>query len=141
MVKKKKKKNSPAGDLGDSGSVPELGGSPGGGNGNPLRYSRLEKAHGWRSLVGCSPQGRGESDTTASRCGASSLYVWWATSAAAVHCLILLVSSLQSCKVIFNLTHFKCQNTACPSRLIMVLVFSVHSCGSSSCTKNRNSDS
>ena len=27
---------------GDTGSIPGLGGSPGGGNGNPLQYSRLE---------------------------------------------------------------------------------------------------
>ena len=27
------------------------------GNGTPLRYSCLEKSHGWRSLVGCSPRG------------------------------------------------------------------------------------
>ena len=27
------------------------------GNGNPLQYSCLEKSHGWRSLVGCSPWG------------------------------------------------------------------------------------
>ena len=33
---------SPAGDIGDSGSIPELGGSPGGGNGTPLQYSCLE---------------------------------------------------------------------------------------------------
>ena len=29
----------------------------GDGNGNPLQYSCLEKSHGWRSLVGCSPWG------------------------------------------------------------------------------------
>ena len=34
------------------------------GNGTPLQYSCLEKSHGWRSLVGCSPWGRSESDTT-----------------------------------------------------------------------------
>ena len=33
-------KNPPA-NAGDKGSVPELGRSPGGGNGNPLRYSCL----------------------------------------------------------------------------------------------------
>ena len=31
-----------AGDLGDRGSVPGLGRSPGEGNGNPLQYSCLE---------------------------------------------------------------------------------------------------
>ena len=34
------------------------------GNGNPLQYSCLEKSHGRRNLVGCSPWGRTESDTT-----------------------------------------------------------------------------
>ena len=32
-----------AGDIGDSGSIPELGRSPGGGNGNPLQYSCPKK--------------------------------------------------------------------------------------------------
>ena len=32
--------------------------------GTPLQYSCLEKSHGRRSLVGCSPWGREESDTT-----------------------------------------------------------------------------
>ena len=31
-----------AGDAGDRGSIPGLGRSPGGGNGNPLQYSCLE---------------------------------------------------------------------------------------------------
>ena len=31
-----------AGNTGDVGSVPELGRSPGGGNGNPLQYSCLQ---------------------------------------------------------------------------------------------------
>ena len=34
------------------GSVPGLGRSPGGGNGNPLRYLYLENPHGQRNLVG-----------------------------------------------------------------------------------------
>ena len=41
-----------AGDTGDTGSIPGLGRSPGGGNGNPLHYSCLEKFHGQRGLVG-----------------------------------------------------------------------------------------
>ena len=38
------KKNSPAkdGDLRDTGSIPGLGRSPGGGHGNPLQYSCVE---------------------------------------------------------------------------------------------------
>ena len=37
-------KNSPAnaGDVRDTGSIPELGRSPGGGHGNPLQYPYLE---------------------------------------------------------------------------------------------------
>ena len=38
--------------------------SPGEGNGKPLQYSCLENPHGQRSLVGYSPQGCKESDTT-----------------------------------------------------------------------------
>ena len=49
---------------GDPSSIPGLGRSPGGGNGNPLQYSCLENSHGRRSLVGYSPWGRRESDTT-----------------------------------------------------------------------------
>jgi len=37
---------------------------PGGGHGNPLQCSCLENPHGQRSLVGYSPRGRKESDTT-----------------------------------------------------------------------------
>ena len=35
----------------------ELEGTAGEGNGNPLQFSHLEKSHGQRSLVGCSPWG------------------------------------------------------------------------------------
>jgi len=38
--------------------------SPGGGHGNPLQYSCLETPHGQSSLVGYSPWGHKESDTT-----------------------------------------------------------------------------
>ena len=46
-------KNPPA-NVGDVGSIPGLGRSPGEQNGNPLQYSCLEKTHGWRDLVGYS---------------------------------------------------------------------------------------
>ena len=59
-------KNLPAssGDIRDMGSVPRSGRSPGGEHSNPLQYSHLENPHGQRSLVGCAPWGRKESDTT-----------------------------------------------------------------------------
>ena len=59
-----KKSACKAGDEGDVGLIPELGRSPGGGNGNPLQYSCMENPHGQRRLVGYSPGGRQELDTT-----------------------------------------------------------------------------
>ena len=53
-----------AGDARDMGSITGLGRCPGGGHGDSLQYSRLENPQGQRSLVGYSPQGRKESDTT-----------------------------------------------------------------------------
>ena len=50
--------------LGDLGLIPGSGRSPGEGNGNPLQYSCLEKSHGRRNLVGYSPWGCKELDTT-----------------------------------------------------------------------------
>ena len=51
-------------NVGDLGSIPELGRSPGGENGNLCQYSCLENPHGQRSLRGYSPWGRKESDMT-----------------------------------------------------------------------------
>ena len=48
----------------DLGLNPGLGRSLGGGNGNPLQNSCLENLHGQRSLVGYSPWGPKELDTT-----------------------------------------------------------------------------
>jgi len=50
-------------NVGDLGSIPELGRSLGGGRGNPLQYSCLENPHGQRSPMGYSPWGHKESDT------------------------------------------------------------------------------
>ena len=59
-------KNPPAnaGDIRDAGLILRLGGSLGGGHGNPLQYSCLENPHGQRSLAGYSPWGHKESDAT-----------------------------------------------------------------------------
>ena len=51
-------------NVGDLGSIPELGRSPAGGHGNPLQDSCLENPHGQRSLECCSWWGRKESDMT-----------------------------------------------------------------------------
>ena len=48
----------------DLGSIPGLGRSPEGGHSNPLQYSCLENLHGERGLVGYSPWGQKELDTT-----------------------------------------------------------------------------
>ena len=54
-----------AGDAGDSGSIPGYGKFPGVGNGKPFQYSCLETSMDrQRNLVGYSPWGRKESDTT-----------------------------------------------------------------------------
>ena len=52
-----------AGDTGDSGLIPELGWSPGGGNGNPFQYSCLENPMD-RGAWQVAAKGVTESDTT-----------------------------------------------------------------------------
>ena len=47
---------------GDTGSIPELGRSPGEGNGNPLQYSRLENPT--EEPCGLQSMGSKELDTT-----------------------------------------------------------------------------
>ena len=49
---------------GGPGSVPGSGRSSGEEHGNPLQYSCLKNPHGQRSLVGYSPWGHKELDTT-----------------------------------------------------------------------------
>ena len=59
-------KNPPVneGDIRDVGSVPGLERSPGGGQGNPFQYACLENPQEPKSLLGYSPWGHKESDTT-----------------------------------------------------------------------------
>ena len=59
-------KNPPAkaGGTRDSGLIPGLGRSPGGGNGNLFNILDWGKSHGQRSLEGYSPWGHKESDMT-----------------------------------------------------------------------------
>ena len=59
-------KNLPAnaGDIRDTGSVPRLGRSPGGGHGKPFQYSCLENLHRQGSLDSYSPYGCKELDMT-----------------------------------------------------------------------------
>ena len=52
-----------AGDIGDVGLIPGSGRFPGGGHGNSLQYSCLEKSQRQGSLAGYSPWGCKESDT------------------------------------------------------------------------------
>ena len=51
-------------NAGDRGLIPVLGRSPGGGHGNPLQCSCLEKPNGQSYLAGYSPWGCKESDMT-----------------------------------------------------------------------------
>ena len=59
-------KNPPVneGDIRDVGSVPGLERSPAGGQGNPFQYACLENPQEQKSLLGYSPWGHKESDTT-----------------------------------------------------------------------------
>ena len=57
-------KNLPA-NVGDAGSIPELGRSPGRRKWQPTPVCLPGKSHGQRSMVGYSPWGHKESDTTA----------------------------------------------------------------------------
>ena len=54
-------------NVGDLGSIPGLGRSPGRGHGNPLQYSFLENPHGHRSLVGYRVSGLTKSQTLLSK--------------------------------------------------------------------------
>ena len=51
-------------NVGNLGSNPRSGRSPRGGYGNLLQHSCLENPRGQRSLEGCCPRGRKESDVT-----------------------------------------------------------------------------
>ena len=51
-------------NVGDLGSIPGLGRSPGGGHGNLFQNSYLENTHGKRSLAGYSPWDLKELDTS-----------------------------------------------------------------------------
>ena len=53
-----------AGDIKDASSIAGSGRSLGGGHGNPLQHSCPENPRGQRSLVGYSPWGQKELDTT-----------------------------------------------------------------------------
>ena len=88
-------------NAGDMGSIPELGRSPGGGHGNLLQYSCLENPHGQRSLVGHSPWGHKESDTTEQLCTAQTWKRWLVTVELTVFVCLTL------CRIVFPL-NFSC---------------------------------
>ena len=70
-------------NLGDLGSIPESGRSPGEGNGNPLQYSCLENpmdGGAWQSTVhGVSKSQTWLSDFTFTSCHRASLMLQWRT--------------------------------------------------------------
>ena len=83
-------------NAGDPGSIPGLGRSPGEGNGNPLLP---RKFHGWRSLVGYSPWGRKESDTTEWLHFSFTFFTNWTTREAHSWLMLRLL-------FLWNLSHF-----------------------------------
>ena len=72
-------------NAGDLGLIPGFGRFPGGGHGNPLQYSCLENPHGQRSLVGYSPRGRKESETTEQL--STAQHIAWNSSPSALYAL------------------------------------------------------
>ena len=70
------------------GFNPGLGRPPGGGHGNPLQYSYLKNPHGQRNLVGYSPKGQKELDTTGSN---------WASKPNLGRCCLLTKLCLTLC--------------------------------------------
>ena len=72
-------------NAGDLGLIPGFGRFPGGRHGNPLQYSCLENPHGQRSLVGYSPRGRKESDTTERL--STAQHIAWNSSPSALYAL------------------------------------------------------
>ena len=65
----------PAHNAEDPGSIPGLGRAPGEEHGNPLQVFLPGEFHGQGSLVGCSPWGRKDSDTT-ERLTTQACYQW-----------------------------------------------------------------
>ena len=70
-------------NVGDRGSVPRLGRSPGEEKGNLLQYSCLGKSHGQRSLAGYRVWGHKESDTTEQQTLSHKLH--WVSSSSFLH--------------------------------------------------------
>ena len=65
-----------AGDVRDAGLIPGLGRSLGGGPGNPLQYFLPGESHEQRSLVGYSPWGHKELNTTEVTCHTHTRRPW-----------------------------------------------------------------
>ena len=65
-----------ASNAGDPSWIPGSGRSPGGGHGNPLKYSCLENPHGQRSLAGYSPWGHRGLDMTERLSTAHRRNIW-----------------------------------------------------------------
>ena len=77
-------KNPPvnAEDIRDTGSIPGLGRSPGGGRGNSFQYLCLGSLHGQGNLAGYSPQAGRESNMTEMTCSHADTHghswaSWW----------------------------------------------------------------
>ena len=62
--------------MGDLGSIPGLGRSPGGGHGNPLQYPCLENPQGQRSLGRYSPRSRRVGHDWATFTHTPSIHAW-----------------------------------------------------------------
>ena len=99
-------------NAGDLGSIPGLGRSPGGEHGTPLQYSCLQNPHGQRSLVGYSPWGHKESDTTEWLSTYQSLHPrqrqrwWWLNHGLWLHTIWPASQSIWSPRVFFSMHQY-----------------------------------
>ena len=105
-------------NAGDPGSIPGLGRSSGEGNGNPLQYSCLGNLqyscleNGLRSVVGYSPWGHKESDTTGRLHFLSFLPIYSHLSLVPIVTVTTMFSDLMC--VVCVLSHFSCADSLQP---------------------------
>ena len=105
-------KNPPANgrDIRDTGSIPGLGRSPGGGHGNTRQYSCLENPHGQRSLADYSPYGEAKSWTQLKRLSTQTHTMSWRNGLLSPHRLSFNTWPSNSLirKMLLNFSWVKC---------------------------------
>ena len=93
--------------MGDPGSIPSFGRSPGGGHGNPLQDSYLESSHGQRSVAGYSPQGHKDSDTTGGLSTAHIQNRFYYTAQGTILNILIIYNERESKKESYGSSNFR----------------------------------